>query len=129
VLVACGRYTLALTGGGCVCTCGLNRCGQLGHGDETDKHLFTRVDPGHFGGAGIVMAAAGDDHSVVASAAGDVFTWGYGLYGRLGHNNEQEEDRLAPARLGREQFGGGKIVFVAASLHAMAMAEVGVLWL
>jgi regulator of chromosome condensation len=73
------------------------------------------------------MAAAGDDHSVVASAAGDVFTWGYGLYGRLGHNNEQ--DRLAPARLGREQFGGGKIVFVAAgSLHAMAMAEVGVLW-
>jgi hypothetical protein len=26
------------------------------------------------------------------------------------HNDEQ--DRLAPARLGREQFGGGKIMFV-----------------
>ena len=23
--------------------------GQLGHGDRTGKHLFTRVDPGHFG--------------------------------------------------------------------------------
>ena len=64
---------------------------------------------------------------MVATAAGDVFTWGNGETGRLGHNDEQ--DRLAPARLGREQFGGGKIVFVAASLHAMAMAEVGVLWL
>jgi hypothetical protein len=49
---------------------------------------------------------------MVASAAGDVFTWGNGETGRLGHNDEQ--DRLAPARLGRKQFGGGMIVFLAA---------------
>jgi alpha-tubulin suppressor-like RCC1 family protein len=80
VLVACSSYeTMALEGGGCVWTCGENDFGQLGHGDRAGKHLFTRVDPGHFGGASIVMAAAGDAHSVVASAAGDVFTWGKGL--------------------------------------------------
>jgi alpha-tubulin suppressor-like RCC1 family protein len=54
---------------------GIWTCGR-GRYDRTGKHLFTRVDPGHSGGASIVMAAAGDAHSVVASAAGDVFTWG-----------------------------------------------------
>jgi alpha-tubulin suppressor-like RCC1 family protein len=105
---------MALTGGGGVWTCGGNDYGQLGHGDRTGKHLFTRVDPGHFGSAVIVivMAACGAFHNVVASAAGDVFTWGGGLDGCLGHNDVQ--GRLAPARLGREQFGGAKIVFVAA---------------
>jgi alpha-tubulin suppressor-like RCC1 family protein len=113
---------MALTGGGCVWTCGNNDYGQLGHGDRTHKHLLTRVDPGHFGGANIVMAACGDHHSVVA-AAGDVFTWGRGSFGHLGHNDEQ--DRLAPARLGREQFGGGKIVFLSS---ALSLSEGGVLW-
>ena len=70
VLAACdGDYTMALTGG-CVWTCGQNDFGQLGHGDRTDKHLFTRVDPGHFGGASIIrppchLVAAGYAHSVV----------------------------------------------------------------
>ena len=74
---ACRSYhTMALTGGGYVWTCGRNFYGQLGHGDRSGKHLFTRVDPGHFGGASIVMAACGGKHSVVESAAGDVFTWG-----------------------------------------------------
>jgi alpha-tubulin suppressor-like RCC1 family protein len=127
VLVACGWvHTMALTGGGCVWTCGGNDSGQLGHGDRTGKHLFTRVDPGHFGGS-IVMAVCGYEHSVVASAAGDVFTWGRGSYGRLGHNDEQ--DRLAPARLGREQFAGGMIVFVAAGgAHTFSLSEGGVMW-
>jgi len=43
-----------------------------------------------------------------ASAAGDVFTWGHGATGCRGHNDEQ--GRLAPARLGREQCRGDKIV-------------------
>jgi hypothetical protein len=53
---------MALTGGGRVWTCvnnyidqlGNNYNGQLGHGDETGKHLFPLVDPGHVGGASIV---------------------------------------------------------------------------
>jgi RCC1 and BTB domain-containing protein len=130
LFVACGwRHTMALTGGWRVWTCGDNDYGQLGHGDRTCKHLFTLVarDPGPFGGACIVMAAAGSAHSVVVSAEGDVFTWGRGVLGRLGHNDEQ--DRLAPAKLGKERFGGGKIVFVAAGgFHTVALEEGGVLW-
>jgi hypothetical protein len=40
------------------------------------------LDLGHFGGASIVtMAAVGGAHSVVASAEGNVFTWGRGFFG------------------------------------------------
>ena len=56
-----------------------------------------------------------------------MFTWGDGLDGRLGHNDEQ--DRLAPVRLAREQFGRAKVVLVAAGgLHTVALTEGGVLW-
>lgn len=130
VLVACGGYhTMAVTGAGRVWTCGRNANGQLGHGDKTSRQAFTLVDPGQFvwGGCSIVVGACGDAHSVVASADGDVFTWGLGACGRLGHSDEQ--DRLTPARLGRQQFGGGKIVLVAAGFkHTVAVAEGGVLW-
>jgi hypothetical protein len=63
-----------------------------------------------FGGSSIVAAAGGNRHSVVASAEGDVFTWGSASYGRLGHNRVHG-DWLAPALLGRGQFGGdGRLV-------------------
>ena len=57
-----------------------------------------------------------------------MFTWGSASYGRLGHNCVNG-DWLAPAQLGRGQFGGGRIVFVAAGgLHTVAVTEGGVLW-
>ena len=94
VLVACGsQHTLAVTAGGRVYSCGLNHAGQLGHGNTTSSQVFTLVDAAHFEGASIVMAACGSDHSVAATAEGDVFTWGAGWFGCLGHNDQQH--RLA----------------------------------
>ena len=85
------------------------------------------MDTVQFGASSIVAAAGGNRHSVVASAEGDVFTWGSVSYGRLGHNRVHG-DWLAPALLGRGQFGG-RILFVAAGgLHMVAVAEGGVLW-
>ena len=45
---------------------------------------------------------------VVVSAEGRVWTFGRGIFGRLGHNDEQ--DRLVPTLLAAEVFEASKIV-------------------
>ena len=128
VLVACGyAHTLAVTGAGRVYTSGHNSDGQLGLGNRTSSRVFMPVDQGQFEDAHIVMAACGFLYSVAVSAEGDVFTWGDGGYGGLGHNDQQV--RLLPARLEQGQFGGGKVVLVAAGFfHTVALTEGGMLW-
>ena len=97
MLVACGgNHTVAVTGSGFVWTCGYNAYGQLGHRDRFNRRVFTLVHPLKFFQAKIVVAAGGAFHSVVATEEGEVFTWGGGACGRLGHNDD------------REHFGGGK---------------------
>jgi hypothetical protein len=103
---------MAVTAVGHELTCGMNDYGQLGVGDTTNRLGFTQVDAGQLGGARIVMAACGWLHSVVVSAEGRVWTFGYGSYGCLGLNDEQ--DRLVPTLLAAEVFEGSMIVTVAA---------------
>jgi len=111
VMVSCGGdHTMAVTAAGHAWTCGQNDQGQLGVGDRTNRLGFTQVDAGQLGGARIVMAACGWNHSVVVSAEGRVWAFGNGLFGCLGLNDEQ--DRLVPALLAAEVFEGSTIVTV-----------------
>jgi alpha-tubulin suppressor-like RCC1 family protein len=128
ITVACGSWhTMAVTAAGHAWTCGYNEYGQLGVGDTADRLGFTQVDAGQPGGARIVMAVCGWRHSVVVSAEGRVWAFGWGDYGILGHNDEQ--GRLVPTLLSAEVFDESKIVTVAAGgCHTMAVGENGALW-
>jgi alpha-tubulin suppressor-like RCC1 family protein len=133
VLVACGKHhTMVVTVDGELWTFGAGRNGQLGHGDNEDKSIPTRVGAFRFGGAKIVMVAAGgeDQHghySVAASADGDVFTWGFGRQGQLGHNDA--ENKLVPTKIDRELLGGSKVVVVAAGgKHSVVVTKEGELF-
>ncbi len=73
------------------------------------------------------MVACGDAHSVAVTEEGTVWTWGCGEGGVLGHNDE--DNRLAPARVGQERFGGAKIVTAGCGLeHSAAVSEDGALF-
>ena len=40
-------------------------------------------------GKGVVEIACGGAHSAAITAAGELYTWGKGRYGRLGHNDSE----------------------------------------
>lgn len=63
-------------------------------GDGTEERKFTRLDQFYTIGRNpvakckIVSISAGQSHAAAVSNEGEVFTWGLGLSGRLGHKGE-----------------------------------------
>lgn len=88
--IACGAFqSAALSKDGELFTWGNGSNGQLGHGDCTSRHVPTRIK--YFQGTdiNIIQVACGACHMAALSSNGELFTWGYGGYGRLGHGDEQ----------------------------------------
>ena len=75
----------AVEGGLAVFTWGRGEDGQLGLGDTSDQDEPTYVDA--LRGVGVRQIACGSGHTVVLSTEGEVYTWGRGDDGRLGHGD------------------------------------------
>lgn len=59
--------------------------GALGHGDTKDKNVPQRIDT--FSGRPVVEIACNAFHSAAVTTKGQLYTWGDGKYGNLGHGN------------------------------------------
>ena len=68
-----GDYTVALTKDGKVFTWGHNDYGKLGHGDKMSRYIPTQVKS--LDRLFIVKIACSDDHTVVITDNGDIYTW------------------------------------------------------
>ncbi|KAI4305933.1 hypothetical protein L6164_029259 [Bauhinia variegata] len=91
--VACGHsLTIALTTSGHVYTMGSPVYGQLGH-PQADSKLPTRVD-GKLSKSFVEEIACGAYHVAVLTSRTEVYTWGKGANGRLGHGDT--DDRNSP---------------------------------
>jgi alpha-tubulin suppressor-like RCC1 family protein len=85
--VAAGHvHSLVVSERGEVYTFGNGAAGQLGHGDYS-THLSPRLVTALQCNT-ISAVAAGADHSLVLNKAGQVFTFGLGGYGQLGHGDQ-----------------------------------------
>ena len=81
--VACGPdHSAAVSEAGEVLTWGAGSYGNLGHGDNTDVSTPKLVEA--LLGKQCISAACGAKHTLALTAAGGVFSWGYGGGGRLG---------------------------------------------
>ncbi|KAH7441352.1 hypothetical protein KP509_03G034500 [Ceratopteris richardii] len=90
VRVACGSsHTLALTGSGSVYSFGQGVFGALGHGNTESCSTPVLIDG--LWGFGVVQIACGENHSLALSVDGQVFSWGWGKYGQLGHGSSNNE--------------------------------------
>ncbi|XP_017773369.1 PREDICTED: uncharacterized protein LOC108560363 [Nicrophorus vespilloides] len=90
ISVSCGRrHTLALTNFG-VYAWGSNAHGQLGLGSSVQESPYPQMITTLFDKR-IVDVEAGQYHSTALTVTGQVYTWGWGIHGQLGHgtcNNE-----------------------------------------
>jgi hypothetical protein len=59
--------------------------GMLGHGGPGNEAVPRLIEA--LNHVVVKQVAAGSDHSMVLTGGGDVFTWGWGYYGQLGHGN------------------------------------------
>jgi alpha-tubulin suppressor-like RCC1 family protein len=62
-----------------VYTVGQNAYGELAHGDNIERHVFTLVDSCK--NFNVVQVAAGNEHSLILIDTGDVYSSGYNEMG------------------------------------------------
>ena len=79
------QYSLPYPGELTVYSWGRGEDGQLGIGDTSDQDTPTYVDS--LRGVGVKQIACGSGHTVVLTGEGEVYTWGRGDDGRLGHGD------------------------------------------
>ena len=78
-------YSLVVSSGGNVHSFGDGAYGQLGHGVESIELVPRRIEA--LDRVQVVSVAAGDTHSMALTVGGDVYTWGDGGNGQLGHGD------------------------------------------
>jgi len=84
-----GEASLIPLGEGPACT-----CGKLGrrHGREENESVPRLVEA--LAGKNVIGASAGDDHTAVWTDERELFTFGAGYQGRLGHGEEEDASAL-----------------------------------
>ncbi len=87
--VTCGSaHNIAIDVDGHCYTWGKCHFGQLGHGEENrDEHVPRLVSA--LSGVCIENVGAGDSHVLATTTSGQLYSWGVGYYGCLGHGDEK----------------------------------------
>lgn len=135
--VACGAsHVAALSELGTLQSWGYNEYGQLGRGFSCEGRQEARIvdkfvrfldePPENFQ---VLQVACGEYHTAAISITGDVYTWGLGKMGQLGHRTLQSQHKeVLPRRVvGLE---GVKVTDIACGgVHTCAVSALGALYM
>ncbi|KAG6721473.1 hypothetical protein I3842_03G113300 [Carya illinoinensis] len=90
LLISAGAsHSVVLLSGSIVCSWGRGEDGQLGHGDAEDRFSPTQLSA--LDDREIVSVTCGADHTTAYSLSHlEVYSWGWGDFGRLGHGNSSD---------------------------------------
>ncbi|XP_022531523.2 E3 ubiquitin-protein ligase HERC2 isoform X2 [Astyanax mexicanus] len=124
-----GQHYLALSANGEVFSWGCGDGGRLGHGDTTylEEPTMIAAFSGKQVGKHVVHIACGSTYSAAITADGELFTWGRGNYGRLGHGSS--EDQTTPMLV--TALKGLKVIDVACGsgdAQTLSVTENGQVW-
>lgn len=120
-------HTLLLTNTGRVLSFGTGQYGALGHGFSAAKQLPDVLQPTPIQAlrhVTVTNVSAGELHSACVTSDGDVYTWGDGFCGQLGHGDKRPQ--LVPKQI---ECGGLDDEIVAnitcGARHTLAVTEDG----
>ena len=127
--ISCGYSHAALVEvSGALYTVGSGEDGALGHGgrDKSDKHIPTVIRA--LGGVTVVNASCSHGehhaHTLACTSDGNVYSWGDGYKGKLGHGNQ--ESCSEPTKIDSTHFLGQRVVQVSCGgIHSAACTEEG----
>jgi alpha-tubulin suppressor-like RCC1 family protein len=83
------QHSIAMTAEGGLYTWGTGRALGHGGGGATQFVAPTKVTGGGIGEAAVVQVAAGGGHSMALTASGELYAWGQGDSGQLGHGGKE----------------------------------------
>uniref|UniRef100_A0A665WLM9 HECT-type E3 ubiquitin transferase n=1 Tax=Echeneis naucrates TaxID=173247 RepID=A0A665WLM9_ECHNA len=112
-------HTLAITIEGEVFSWGDGEYGKLGHGNSATQK-YPKIIQGPLLGKVVISVSAGYRHSAAVTNDGELYTWGEGDFGRLGHSDSQS--RNVPT-LVKDISGVGQVA--CGSSHTIAVAQDG----
>ncbi|XP_061657060.1 probable E3 ubiquitin-protein ligase HERC1 isoform X5 [Syngnathoides biaculeatus] len=112
-------HTLAITMEGEVFSWGDGEYGKLGHGNSATQK-YPKIIQGPLSGKVVVCVSAGYRHSAAVTNDGELYTWGEGDFGRLGHSDSLS--RNMPT-LVKDISGVGMVA--CGSSHTIAVAQDG----
>ncbi|XP_007895403.2 probable E3 ubiquitin-protein ligase HERC1 [Callorhinchus milii] len=112
-------HTLAVTTEGDVFSWGDGDYGKLGHGNSATQK-YPKLIQGPLLGKIVVCVSAGYRHSAAVTSDGELYTWGEGDFGRLGHSDSHS--RNLPA-LVKDISSVGQVA--CGSSHTIAVSQDG----
>lgn len=113
------NFVIALNGGGEVFGWGLNNYGQLGSSENMSQPTPQKIKIG-MGDERVQGLAVGEFFSVALTGKGEVWSWGQGVSGQLGHGNRS--DSYAPKKV---EFEGKFKGVAAGDSHTVLLDEKG----
>ncbi|XP_062621584.1 probable E3 ubiquitin-protein ligase HERC1 [Saccostrea cucullata] len=93
--IICGQNcTFVVQNNGIVMACGEGSYGRLGQGNSDDLHSLTAISSIQgFVVTQLATSVGSDGHALAVTESGEVFSWGDGDYGKLGHGNSDRQRR------------------------------------
>eukprot|EP00850_Spirogloea_muscicola_P003742 SM000015S01242 [mRNA] locus=s15:773139:784742:- [translate_table: standard] len=127
VHLACGQaHSVAVTANGSLASWGLGEYGQLGingHMSATDK-ILPRIIKGT-ASHNFARVSCGANHTLALTGGGDVFSFGQGMFGQLGHGNT--DNALSPVHV-EGLWGLGIVQVAAGESHSAALTADGLVY-
>lgn len=92
--ILCGQNCTFVLSNGSVLACGEGSYGRLGQGNSDDLHSLSLISSLQgFVITDLATSVGSDGHSIALAESGEVFSWGDGDYGKLGHGNSDRQRR------------------------------------